>query len=109
MSCIFCKIINREIPSTLLWEDEHLIAIEDINPVAPVHCLIIPKNHVATIAEAKGEDLMTLPQCIEDLITEKDLKKHGYRVVTNAGFDGGQVVDHLHFHLLGGRQLNKMG
>ena len=109
MSCIFCKIVNKEIPSTILWENDDLIAIEDINPSAPIHCLIIPKTHAATVAEMDGNQLISLPQCVEDLIIMKDIKQHGYRLVTNAGFDGGQEVDHIHFHLLGGKKLGKMG
>lgn len=109
MSCVFCKIINKEILSTILWENNDLLAIKDINPVTPVHCLIIPKYHVATIAEMNGNQLKSLPECIEYLIIAKDLKKYGYRLVTNAGFNGGQEVNHIHFHLLGGKKLGRMG
>ena len=108
MSCIFCKIINKELPSNILWENNDLLAIEDVNPVTPVHCLIIPKSHVATVAEMDGDQLKSLPKCVEDLIIKKNLKKYGYRLITNAGFDGGQEVDHIHFHLLGGKKLGKM-
>lgn len=106
--CIFCKIIKREIPSTIVYEDEELIAFEDINPVAPVHVLIIPKNHIEMISDLNEENSKFLQKVflVANKIAEmKGIKEKGFRVTVNCGADGGQEVYHIHFHLLGGTKL----
>lgn len=107
-NCLFCKIIAGEIPSKKVYEDENVYAFHDINPNAPVHVLVIPKTHIASMNEV-GEDnigavsrvLQTIPKIAGDL----GLAESGYRVITNCGDDAGQTVKHLHFHILGGKQL----
>jgi histidine triad (HIT) family protein len=102
-NCIFCKVINGQIPSQTLSEDEHSIAISDLNPQAPVHILIMPKMHVASIAALDSPELTGhLFQKAKRLATELKLEK-GFRIVVNTGDDAGQTVHHLHIHLLGGR------
>ncbi|MBU0502376.1 MAG: histidine triad nucleotide-binding protein [Candidatus Margulisbacteria bacterium] len=106
MACLFCKIINKEIPATIVYEDDEVLAFDDIAPKAPTHILVIPKKHVAGIAEL--EELTILPKLfavMKKLAVQKSLDKSGYRIVVNQGRDGGQAVPHLHFHLLGGRSL----
>lgn len=107
--CIFCKIIEGEIPSTLVYENEHVIAFKDINPEAPTHLLIVPRKHIPTtmdITEEDGKNIVPeIFSVIRHLAKEFDLEKDGFRIVNNCGSNGGQTVDHLHFHLLGGRQL----
>ncbi len=106
--CIFCKIISKEIPSKIAYEDEQVLAFYDISPAAPVHILIIPKQHIVSIAEI-GEihrDLLGHIHLIAKKIAEElNISKDGYRIVNNCGDSGGQTVHHLHFHLLGGRQM----
>lgn len=107
--CIFCKIIKGEIPSTLVYENEHVIAFEDINPEAPKHLLIIPRKHIPSTMDITDEDKKVIvPEvftAIEYLAKKFNLDKDGFRIVNNCGSYGGQTVDHLHFHLLGGREL----
>jgi len=108
--CIFCKIINKEIPSQVVYEDEHILAFKDIYPLAPVHILIIPKKHLVSVNDLTEADTGTIGQIflvIKKLAAELGVADSGYRVVTNTGSDGGQVVGHLHFHLLGGQELGK--
>lgn len=105
--CIFCKIAAGEIPSTKVYEDEKVFAFEDLNPQAPAHILFIPKEHISHIDEVDEEDselLGSIFAAINKVAKEKELDK-GFRVVVNNKEDGGQSVDHLHFHLLGGRSL----
>lgn len=105
--CIFCKIVNGEIPAKKVYEDDHILAILDINPVAPVHILVLPKAHIPSMAEIKKEQLPLLGDLhgiIRDLAKLYKLEE-GYRIVNNCGEQGGQTVNHLHFHLLGGRSL----
>ncbi|MGB7190680.1 MAG: histidine triad nucleotide-binding protein [Acidobacteriaceae bacterium] len=108
--CIFCKIAAGEIPAKKLYEDEQAIAIADIDPKAPVHVLILPKQHIASLAElGASEPEKTLVGHLlgiaSQLAREQGLSK-GYRIVVNIGPDGGQTVDHLHVHLLGGRAMD---
>jgi len=105
--CLFCKIIAGEIPSSKVYEDEHVLAFRDINPLAPVHVLVIPKRHLASVAELDPADplLGHLMAAVQKVAAETGLTGSGYRVVTNAGKDSGQVVFHLHLHLLGGQTL----
>lgn len=108
--CIFCKIVAGEIPAKKLFEDELAIAIADIDPKAPVHALVIPKRHIRSLAEVGASErekalVGHLLGIANQLAREKGLSK-GYRVVVNTGPDGGQTVDHLHVHLLGGRAMH---
>lgn len=103
--CLFCKIINREIPSNIILENEDFLAFHDINPKAPVHILVIPKVHVESFHEVSGEIMRGVTPFIQEVAKELSLDKNGYRVITNIGEDGGQEVKHLHFHVLGGAKL----
>jgi histidine triad (HIT) family protein len=107
MSCLFCKIIKGQIPSTAVYQDELAYAFADINPKAPVHMLIVPREHFDSLDEA-GQDkralLGHLLWAAAEIARQKGLAK-GYRVVVNTGSDGGQTVDHLHLHLMGGRMM----
>ena len=103
MDCVFCKIAKKEIPSAFLYEDDQLVAFKDIHPSAPVHNLIVPKEHIPSIAHLEGnhkEVLAALIYKAKDLANQAGLK--GYKLVFNVGREGGQVIDHLHLHLLGG-------
>lgn len=104
---IFKKIIDQEIPARIIYEDEHCLAFHDVNPQAPVHVLVIPKKEIVSLATADAADqalLGHLQLVLQKLAHDLNLAA-GYRVVTNCGNDGGQSVPHLHYHLLGGRQL----
>lgn len=112
MDCIFCKIAQEELPSTKVYEDDEILAFKDINPVAPVHILVIPKKHIASLSTIEAEDagmLSRMMLIIRDIATEQGLNENGYRVLSNHGPDSGQLVDHLHFHILGGRKLGSIG
>ena len=105
---IFCKIIGKEVPATVLYEDTSVLAIRDIHPQAPVHILIIPKAHIAQIKDIAPRDLPLIGHIVEvaNMLAHREgISEHGYRLVFNSGAEGGQVVQHLHLHLLGGRQL----
>ena len=107
MSCLFCKIASGEIPSTAVYQDERVYAFADINPKAPVHVLIVPREHIDSLAETTPEQnalLGHLMSVAAEIARKKGLAK-GYRVVVNTGEEGGQTVDHLHLHLLGARQM----
>ena len=107
-SCLFCKIIAGDIPSATVYEDDLVVAFNDISPVAPVHQLIVPRSHVesaAQLTETDAELLGRLFAVTASLAAEAGLPETGYRVVTNIGDDGGQSVPHLHFHLVGGRPM----
>jgi histidine triad (HIT) family protein len=107
MSCLFCRIVEGEIPSTPTFEDELVYAFADINPKAPVHILIIPREHISSMIDtdpSKRAILGHLLWAAAEIARSKGLT-NGYRVVVNTGEDGGQTVDHLHLHLLGGRQM----
>jgi len=108
MDCIFCKIINGEIPSHKVYEDELVFAFKDINPEAPVHILIVPKQHIESVAaiDVSHHLLIGHIHSIAQKIAEEfGINDSGYRLLTNIGKHGGQTVHHLHYHLLGGRQL----
>jgi len=108
MSCLFCKIVSGAIPATRIYEDDKTLAFPDINPQAPVHILIIPKNHLASLAHAAQEYEATLGHLLYTAgeIARAQNLTNGYRLVINTGPDGGQTVDHLHVHLLGGRPMH---
>ncbi len=108
-NCIFCKIIKREIPSDFVFEDENIIAFNDINPQAPIHILLIPKKHFASlndIPEEKKEVLSDLLLKARQIAKEKGIARTGYRLVLNTAKDSGQEVFHIHLHLLGGRRMS---
>ena len=108
--CIFCKIIEKEIPSAILYEDDKVIAFKDVNPVAPVHFLVVPKKHISSLAEIEASDealsghilkvcsdvAKTFPEC-----------ENGYRVINNCGENAGQTVHHIHFHVIGGVNMGE--
>lgn len=107
MDCIFCKIANGEIPSKKAYEDEQILAFYDLDPQAPVHILLIPKTHISSANELTEENSQVVFHIFviaAKLAKELGLEK-GYRIVNNCGEDGGQTVQHLHFHLLGGRSM----
>lgn len=107
MDCLFCKIVSGAIPAKRLLEDDAALAFADINPQAPVHVLIIPKKHIASHAHALPEDAAVLGHLLHlagEIARDRKLE-NGYRLVINTGPDGGQTVDHLHVHLLGGRHM----
>lgn len=107
MDCIFCKIAAGEIPSTKVYEDESVVAFNDLDPQAPVHVLIIPKEHIASAAEINEENSSVVAHIFEvaaKIAKEKGLDD-GYRIVNNCGESAGQSVKHLHFHLMGGRDF----
>ncbi|MBU0687251.1 MAG: histidine triad nucleotide-binding protein [Candidatus Margulisbacteria bacterium] len=107
--CIFCKIINKEIKSDIVYEDEDVLAFNDIDPKAPQHILVIPKKHVACLSDLGRPELPLIAKVygvIQKLVEDKKLKAAGYRVVVNEGKSAGQAVFHVHFHLLGGRDFS---
>jgi histidine triad (HIT) family protein len=107
-NCIFCKIINKEVPSKIVYEDERVLAFDDINPRAPIHVLLISKEHFGTlneIPEEKEDILSHLLLKARQVAQEKGIAENGYRIVLNTERDSGQEVFHIHFHLLGGRQM----
>lgn len=109
MDCIFCKIINKEIPSKIVYEDEEILAFEDIAPQAPVHIVVIPKKHIEKITEITEEDEKIIGKIytvINKIAKEKNIADDGFRVIINCGENGRQEVKHIHFHLLGGKKLN---
>jgi len=107
--CIFCKIAAKTIPSKLVYEDEHAVAFDDINPQAPIHVLVIPKRHAVSLAELNEADAGLLGRLMltgAAVAKQKGIAEGGYRVVVNTGRNGGQTVFHLHLHLLGGRPMH---
>lgn len=109
MDCIFCKIINKEIPSKIVYEDDEVLAFEDIAPQAPIHIVVIPKKHIAKITEIEKEDealIGKIYSAINKIAREKQIAEDGFRVIINCGENGGQEVEHIHFHLLGGKKLS---
>ncbi len=108
-NCLFCKIIAGEIPSAKVYEDEDVFAFRDINPQAPVHVLVVPKEHVCCAACVTEENSRVVAKCFEAIakIGKAEGLESGYRVINNCGEDGGQSVMHLHFHLIGGRKLGE--
>lgn len=108
--CVFCKIISREIPGDIVYEDEEIIAFKDIHPAAPIHILVIPKRHIGKITEVKKEDELLIGKiylAINKIAEEQRIFEKGFRVIINCGEEGGQVVNHVHFHLLGGKKLGE--
>lgn len=109
--CLFCKIVNNEIPSERVHQDEHCIIIKDINPQAPVHHLVIPKKHIATINDCDETDTQLLGHMIQTAknnAKQLGIAEDGYRLIFNCNSNGGQEVYHIHLHLLGGKKLGKL-
>jgi histidine triad (HIT) family protein len=110
--CLFCKMASGKMAVDKLYEDAQLFAIDDINPRAPVHFMVIPKEHIATLTdltEAQAPLLFHMTQVAKQLAAEKGIAENGYRVAVNVGREGGQVVMHLHMHVLGGRVMRAEG
>jgi len=106
--CLFCKIIAKELPADFIYEDEHIVAFKDINPIAPVHILIVPRKHMKDNNEFMKEDehiagrFFTL---VRELAEQEGISEDGYRIFMNTGKHGKQIIPHMHLHLIGGRQL----
>ena len=106
--CLFCRIVNREVPSEIIWEDDEEIAIRDIRPQAPVHILLIPKRHIPGITQLSEEDKSLIGHIhvvATKFARDQSVFQCGSRLVANSGPDAGQAINHLHFHFLGGRKL----
>lgn len=107
--CIFCKIVNNEIPTEKIFEDDKVIAFKDISPCAPVHILIIPKEHITSVNDLDSNNASVIGHIFvvaKNIAKDLGISENGFRIVNNCGNHGGQTVMHLHFHLLGGRNLN---
>lgn len=111
--CIFCKIVAGSIPSSKVFEDDKVVAFDDIHPMAPVHVVVIPKKHIPTLldcTDGQAEDLSAVMAAVRKVAILKGIDKKGFRAVINCNPDGGQVIFHLHAHVLGGRKLaDEMG
>lgn len=108
MDCLFCKMVDREIDADIVYEDEHVLAFNDINPQAPTHVLIIPKKHIATLNDIEETDLALIGRLqfiAAKLAEQRGFAEQGYRVVMNCNEEGGQTVYHIHMHLMGGRRF----
>lgn len=106
--CLFCKIVKREVDSQMVFENESVVAFKDINPQAPFHVLIVPKKHLTSfldISYADSQLVIDIFQAAKKIAQRDGIAENGFRVVVNVGEEGGQMIRHLHFHLLGGRQL----
>jgi len=110
MSCIFCKIINKEIPTEFLYEDDLVVAFRDIHPLAPVHVLVIPKKHIASITEIGDGDEQLLGRLVlaaKKVAENLHISEKGYKLLIRVGEHGGQEVEHIHLHLIGGAKLRE--
>lgn len=106
--CVFCKIIDGKIPSEKVYEDNNIVAFKDINPAAPIHILVVPKKHIATLLEVTEEDSYLISEifkAINKIAKKLNIDKEGFRVIANCGKDSGQEVMHIHFHVLAGKKL----
>ncbi len=111
MECIFCRIVAGEIPADIVYQDKELLAFRDIHPQAPTHILIIPKSHIASMTDLTGNEQALVGRLIllaKELAEKEGISASGYRLSVSTGADGGQLVPHIHFHLLGGRKLDDM-
>jgi len=107
--CIFCKIAAGEIPTAFLYEDEDIVVFPDIKPLTPIHLMVIPRNHISSLAEMSDEDtplIGKMTRAANKVAREMGLAEKGYRLTINSGPDAGQVIFHLHMHLMGGRHLD---
>ncbi len=110
MDCLFCKIIAGEIPSKKVYEDDFVYAFHDINPVAPIHVIVVPKVHIESanaVDEANSENVKYIFEAIPKIVEALEISEDGYRVITNIGENGGQTIKHLHFHIIGGKKLGE--
>ncbi|MBW2598575.1 MAG: histidine triad nucleotide-binding protein [Deltaproteobacteria bacterium] len=105
-NCIFCKIARREIPANIVYESENVLAFDDVNPIAPVHVVAVPKIHVATLMDVSEDVMEDMMKAVQEVARIKGIDKTGFRTVINCNEDGGQVIFHLHVHILGGRKLS---
>tara|TARA_B100000029_G_scaffold155326_2_gene150672 strand:- start:541 stop:876 length:336 start_codon:yes stop_codon:yes gene_type:complete len=105
-NCIFCSIINNQSSADIISENIDVLSFKDINPQASTHILVIPKKHIDDVLNADSTIIEKMFMMANDIVTKSSLSKDGFRYVINTGSDGGQTVDHLHLHILGGRQLN---
>ena len=108
-TCLFCKIVKRELSAKIVYEDDDSVAFEDINPKAPIHILIVPRRHLATLLDASQSDDRLLGHLLlvaNNVARQKGIAERGFRLVLNCNSEGGQVVFHLHLHLLGGQRLS---
>jgi len=108
-TCLFCKIVKRELSAKIVYEDDDSVAFEDINPKAPIHILIVPRRHLATLLDASQSDDRLLGHLLlvaNSVARQKGIAERGFRLVLNCNSEGGQVVFHLHLHLLGGQRLS---
>src|SRR5713101_4214900 len=106
--CLFCKIVNREIPASIVYEDERVLAFNDINPQAPTHVLVVPKRHIDSLNELQPDDDRIIGELVRRaaaIAEARGIAAGGYRTVFNTNRDGGQTVGHIHLHLLGGRAM----
>lgn len=111
MHCIFCQIIEGTIPAKKVFENDVVVAFHDITPQAPVHILIVPKKHIATINDVKNEDFAIIDKihrAAQQIAQEQGIAQSGYRLINNCGKDSGQIVFHIHYHLLGGEPLGAL-
>src|SRR6267378_1151685 len=109
MSCLFCNIINRQIPGSIVYEDDRVLAFEDINPEAPTHVLVIPKRHIESLNDIGTEDDQLVGELVRRaaaIAKDRGIASGGFRTVFNTNRDGGQTVFHIHLHLLGGRPMH---
>ena len=112
MDCVFCSIINKVGAADIVFEDDEIIAFRDIAPQAPVHILVVPKKHVEKISDLSEEDMPLIGNIVNRarvLAKEQGISKSGYRLVFNCGDEGGQIIDHIHLHLIGGKKLGAIG
>ena len=112
MDCIFCRIAAGEIESNILYQDEHVVAFPDINPKAPVHLLVVTRKHIESVADLTDDDELLMGHVVtvaNRLALDAGISGKGYRLVVNCGSEGGQLVPHLHLHVLGGRQMGSLG
>lgn len=107
--CIFCKIANGEIPSTIVYEDEYVTAFKDLNPQAPIHILVVPKKHYNNVLEVEENDniISKIYETINKIAEKEGFAKEGFRVINNCGENAGQTVMHMHFHILAGKKLGE--
>ena len=106
--CVFCKIIKRDIPSNIVYEDDRVIAFYDVNPAAPIHILVAPKKHIETLLDVSEEDgdlISYIYKIINKIAKDEGFADNGFRVIANCGEDSGQEVKHIHFHVLAGKKL----
>ncbi|MCX6762569.1 MAG: histidine triad nucleotide-binding protein [Candidatus Moranbacteria bacterium] len=110
MNCIFCKIAQKQIPADIVYEDEDVIAFRDAHPIAPVHVLVIPKKHIASVVDISGEDTMLMGKLIataKKIASDLKISEKGYKLLIRVGEHGGQEVEHIHLHLIGGARLSE--